>query len=91
MDDSENTSPQVDATPFPIPLSVYVEQAVELYFTQLKGHDTTNLYQLVINEVEKPLFATVLKHSGYNQTKAAKILGLSRSTLRKKIESYQLS
>ncbi|MDQ7090782.1 MAG: helix-turn-helix domain-containing protein [Methylococcales bacterium] len=91
MDDSETTSPQGQVTPFPIPLSVSVEQAVELYFTQLKGHDTANLYHLVISEVEKPLLATVLKHSGYNQTKAAKILGLSRSTLRKKIESYQLS
>jgi Fis family transcriptional regulator len=32
-----------------------------------------------------------LEHSGYNQTKAAKALGLSRSTLRKKLEHYGLS
>ncbi len=80
-----------NAQPPPIPLSTLVEQAVEDYFTQLKGHDTANLYHLVISEVEKPLLATVLKHAGYNQTKAAQVLGLSRSTLRKKIASYQLS
>jgi Fis family transcriptional regulator len=32
-----------------------------------------------------------LTYSGYNQTKAAKALGLSRSTLRKKLEQYGLS
>lgn len=86
MDDSEN----IDNQP-PIPLSAQVKQAVELYFAQLKGHDTANLYNLVISEVEKPLLESVLKHSGHNQTKAAKVLGLSRSTLRKKMECYKLS
>ncbi|NOQ36992.1 MAG: Fis family transcriptional regulator [Methylococcaceae bacterium] len=87
MNDSENTSQSTD----PVPLSTHVTQAVELYFAQLKGHDAANLYNLVISEVEKPLLATVLKHSGYNQSKAAKVLGLSRSTLRKKMDSYKLS
>jgi Fis family transcriptional regulator len=44
-----------------------------------------------MNEVEKPLLAAVLKHSGYNQTKASKVLGISRSTLRKKIDFHHLS
>lgn len=87
MDDSENTT----QSKAPVPLSTHVEEAVELYFAQLKGHDAANLYNLVISEVEKPLLATVLKHSGYNQSKAAKFLGLSRSTLRKKMDSYNLS
>ncbi len=90
MNDSENNAQTILHPPL-IPLSEHVEQAVEFYFTQLKGHDTANLYNLVISEVEKTLLATVLKHANYNQTKATKILGLSRSTLRKKIEKYQLS
>lgn len=49
------------------------------------------LHALVLNEIEKPLLEAALKHSGYNQTKAAKALGLSRSTLRKKLEHYGLS
>ena len=90
MDDSKKS---IHATqhPPPVPLSDRVEQAVERYFSQLQGHDISNLYTLIMTEVERPLIATVLKHSGYNQSKASKMLGLSRSTLRKKIERHQLS
>ncbi len=74
-----------------LPLSVYVKQAIEQYLTQLSGHDAIGLHALVINEVEKPLLEAALEHAGYNQTKAAKALGLSRSTLRKKLEQYNIS
>jgi len=74
-----------------VPLSVYVKHTVELYFSQLNGHDATDLYAMVISEVEKPLLEATLAHSGYNQTKAAKVLGLSRSTLRKKLDQYGIS
>lgn len=74
-----------------IPLSAHVKQAVDLYFAQMKDHDVVNLYEIVMSEVEKPLLESALRHSGYNQTKAAKALGLSRSTLRKKLEQHGLS
>jgi len=74
-----------------IPLAVFIKQKVEQYFTQLSGHDPVSLHAMVISEVEKPLLEAALKHSGYNQTKAAKVLGLSRSTLRKKLDHYNLS
>ena len=90
MDNFENTS-HTPLHPPPIPLSLQVEQAVELYFSQLQDHTISNLYTLVMNEVERPLLVAVLKHSGYNQTKASKVLGISRSTLRKKIDLHQLS
>ena len=69
-------------------LSDHVRHSVEDYFAHLNGHDSSGLYQLVLTEVEKPLLETALKHSDFNQSKAAKILGLSRSTLRKKLEHY---
>ncbi|MDD2761810.1 MAG: DNA-binding transcriptional regulator Fis [Methylomonas sp.] len=72
-------------------LSDHVRQSVEDYFAHLNGHDSSGLYQLVLTEVEKPLLETALKHSDFNQSKAAKILGLSRSTLRKKLEHYGIS
>ncbi|MCK5190213.1 MAG: Fis family transcriptional regulator [Methylococcales bacterium] len=75
----------------PLPLSVHVKKTVELYFSQLNGHDTSGLHAMVISEVEKPLIESALEYCGHNQTKASKILGLSRSTLRKKIELYDLS
>jgi Fis family transcriptional regulator len=73
------------------PLSVHVKETVSRYLEQLHGHDAVDLYTMVIAEVEKPLLLAALDHSGYNQSKAAKILGLSRSTLRKKMDFYGLS
>jgi Fis family transcriptional regulator, factor for inversion stimulation protein len=72
-------------------LCEYVRTAVEQYFLQINGHPTCNLYEFVIAEVERPLIETVLKHVGHNQSKAAKALGISRSTLRKKIDRYGLN
>ncbi len=83
-----SNSPEDNAV---IPLSTHVKEAIDLYFKQMKGHDTANLYQMVISEVEKPLLIAVLEQAGYNQSKAAKMLGLSRSTLRKKLDYYHIS
>lgn len=69
-------------------LADHVRQSVEDYFSHLNGHEAAGLYQLVLNEVEKPLLETALKHADFNQSKAAKVLGLSRGTLRKKLEQY---
>jgi len=80
-----------DNNPAPVLLSVHVKQALELYFSQLKGHDAADLYNMVLSEVEKPLLEAVLVYCGHNQSKAAKALGLSRSTLRKKLDHYGLS
>lgn len=80
----------LSTTTVPVPLSVQVKIAVDSYFSQLNGHDARGLYTLVMQEVEKPLIETTLDHTGYNQTKAAKALGLSRSTLRKKMEQYNI-
>ena len=81
----------IDTQKTPIPLSVHVKKTVEYYFEQLNGHDTSGLHAMVISEVEKPLIEAALDYCGQNQTKASKILGLSRSTLRKKLNLYDLS
>lgn len=72
-------------------LSTHVREAIEYYFSELDGHETGNLHAMVIAEIEKPLIEATLKHCQHNQSKASKILGLSRSTLRKKIALYNLS
>ncbi len=74
----------------PITLCDHVRIAVDQYFQQINGHPACNLYEFVIAEVERPLIETVLRHVGHNQSKAAKALGISRSTLRKKIDRYGL-
>jgi len=71
-------------------LSHQVTQALESYFSQLDGLEVVDLHALVIREVEKPLLQAVLNHTKSNQSKAAKVLGLSRGTLRKKLALYQL-
>ena len=65
-----------------------VRDALESYFEQLGDHDTCNLYQLVMEEMERPLLHTVMEHTRGNQTRAAALLGISRSTLRKKLARY---
>lgn len=47
-----------------------------------------NLYQLIVEEVEAPLFRTVMELTRYNQSKAARVLGVSRGTLRTKLKRY---
>ncbi len=72
------------------PLSVCVERAVEAYFDDLDGERATDLYKLVLDEVEAPLLRSVMRRVAGNQSRAAEILGLSRGTLRKKLKQYGL-
>lgn len=67
-----------------------VHEALENYFAHLDGHPPTDLYDMVLAEVEKPLLSCVMQQMGGNQTRAAQALGMSRSTLRKKLARYQL-
>src|SRR5690606_26650754 len=61
--------------------------ALDRYFDELDGHVPANLYALVINEVEEPLLRAVLRFTRGNQSRAAEILGINRSTLRKKLRA----
>jgi Fis family transcriptional regulator len=72
------------------PLSSAVRVALELYFRSLDGHDVTDLHQRMTEEFERPLLEAVMKHSGGNQSRAARMLGLNRGTLRKKLTQYGL-
>ena len=72
------------------PLRDHVERSVSHYFEQLEGQDVTDVYDMVISEVEAPLLEVVMKFTRHNQTKAATVLGLNRGTLRKKLKRYGL-
>ena len=72
------------------PLRSCVQTVLEIYFADMDGHKPGDLYEMVIGEVEKPLLETVLRHTRGNQTAAAEILGMSRSTLRKKLREHGL-
>lgn len=70
------------------PLSSAIQIALSCYFRDLDGHTPGNLYDMVLQEVERPLFEAVMRHARGNQSRATKLLGINRSTLRKKLEQY---
>ena len=78
-------------TSLPTPLRDHAERALTDYFASLDGHRPARLYDLVIREVEEPLFRAVLDHCEGNQSRAAGILGINRGTLRKKLREFGLS
>ncbi len=70
-------------------LTQQVVSAVKGYLTTVSSKDANlNLYQLIVEEVEAPLFRTVMEMTRYNQSKAARVLGVSRGTLRTKLKRY---
>ncbi len=74
------------------PLANCVRHAIERYFKDLHGQcPGTALYEQVMAQVEAPLVETVMRHVNYNQCQAAKILGINRNTLRKKLLAYGLN
>ncbi len=72
------------------PLCKHTEEALDQYFSTLNGDRPGDLYDLVIGEVERPLFKAVLDFTDGNQSQAAGILGINRGTLRKKLKTYSL-
>lgn len=71
-------------------LRACVENTMENYFRHLDGQNVTDVYDMVLQEIEAPLLEVVMKNTRQNQTKAAEMLGLNRGTLRKKLKRYSL-
>jgi len=71
-------------------LSQCVTRSLRRYFRDLNGEEPTNLYALVMQEMERPLLEVVMQQVDRNQTRAAQILGINRNTLRKKLKQYRL-
>lgn len=71
-------------------LSDHVRQAMEKYFSDLDGHEPAELYQLILSEIEVPLFETVLDYTEGNVSRAADVLGLNRGTLRNRLQKYDI-
>lgn len=82
-------SPNLQSSDSPS-LQESVSQTLQQYISKLDGQAPTNLYDLVLAEVEKPLLEMVLNITNNNQSKAAIVLGISRGTLRKKMAIYDL-
>ena len=72
------------------PLRKHTEEALQQYFKSLNGDRPGELYDLVLGEVEEPLFKAVMDYTDGNQSQAAGILGINRGTLRKKLRTYSI-
>jgi two-component system nitrogen regulation response regulator GlnG len=72
-------------------LSVAVERHLSRYFAAHEGAlPPAGLYDRILREVEKPLIRLTLNATRGNQIKAARLLGLNRNTLRKKIRDLDI-
>jgi Fis family transcriptional regulator len=64
--------------------------AVRNYLKELDGQMTTDVYPMVLAEIEAPLLEEIMEYTRNNQTRASIMLGLNRGTLRKKLKQYKL-
>ncbi|MDG2187437.1 MAG: nitrogen regulation protein NR(I) [Hyphomicrobiales bacterium] len=71
-------------------LSDYIEKYLSQFTLDELIANQDDLYQRVLVEFEKPILNYVMKRTNNNQIKAAKILGLNRNTLRKKLRSLNM-
>jgi len=72
------------------PLVEYVRLSILEFLSHNSVQESTNLHSIVIEQVEKTMIEVVLEKYEYNQSKVSRILGISRSTLRKKIDVYNI-
>jgi len=72
-------------------LGAAVEYHLQIYFS---AHDdclpAEGLYNRILREVERPLIELSLAATGGNQVQAARLLGVNRNTLRKKIQQLKI-
>ncbi len=68
-----------------------IKNALDEYMEQSDENMLCNLYNIVLGEVEKVLLESVMERVNHNQTQAARLLGINRNTLRRKLEKHDLS
>jgi len=74
----------------PNPLEQSVRDQLERYFADLGDSKPRDMLAMVVNCVERPVLEIVLEKTQGNQTRAAEMLGITRSTLRRKLIAHDL-
>jgi Fis family transcriptional regulator len=67
-----------------------VQKSLEEYFNDLGEQQASNIYDMVVLTVEKPILEVVMLRADGNQSQAAQMLGINRNTLRKKLQEHGL-
>ena len=73
-----------------VSLERLVKSKLEVLFEQQKESNVelSDLYTLVMEQVEKPLIELALRSYNGNQVRTAQALGINRNTLKKKMDTY---
>ncbi|HIL42555.1 MAG TPA: Fis family transcriptional regulator [Gammaproteobacteria bacterium] len=71
-------------------LPACINKKLNRYFKQLDGQKASNVFKMVVQDVEPIVISYVLEFTNQNQSEASRILGINRGTLKKKIELYKL-
>jgi Fis family transcriptional regulator len=75
-----------------VSLEKLVKSKLEVLFEQQREAqvELDGLHRIVLEQVERPLIELALRVYNGNQVKTAKMLGINRNTLKKKIDTYQI-
>lgn len=64
------------------------KETLQNYFTKVGTEEPVDFYSIVLEEIERPLLEVLINQTDFNQVKMAKILDISRGTLRAKLKQY---
>jgi len=67
-----------------------IKDNLEKYFSDLNGETSNGVFKMVTQQTESATIKFVLDKVNQNQSEAARILGINRATLKKKISLYNL-
>ncbi|GAB4218418.1 MAG: Fis family transcriptional regulator [Rhodoferax sp.] len=74
----------------PLHIAECVRNDLQAYLRDLGHSEPSDLYDMLVTVVERPLLEVVMAHAENNQSRAAQYLGLNRNTLRKKLIAHKL-
>ncbi len=76
--------------PDEIALEEIIRKKLASFLSKWDGYEVKDLYEAIIQRVEKPLIELILEKARGNQIRASKMLGINRNTLRKKIKELKI-
>jgi len=67
-----------------------IKDNLEKYFSDLNGEPSNGVFKMVTKQAESATIKFVLDKVNQNQSEAARVLGINRATLKKKVSLYNL-
>ena len=76
----------------PLTIRAAIEHSITEYYALHENHDEriTGLYDLIISEAEHAVISNIMQRCRDNQSHAAKVLGITRNTLKKKLTQHRI-